>query len=145
MDIMELLKDIRDPKEAYREAMARDPMFWVKFLRRHNANTINGGEEYFCIDTKPIEVCRVARGKRCTMGRTEDFDLAPDFGYRASQGIYYLGYKLHTLCGLSGAIHSYDLSKTSVHDTNYLKRCEAGILQHQDLRRQGIYQRGHPT
>jgi len=40
MDIMELLNDIRDPKDAYREAMARDPMFWVKFLRRHNANTI---------------------------------------------------------------------------------------------------------
>ena len=38
------------------------------------ANAIDGGEEYFCIDSKPIEVCRVARGKRCTMGLTGDFD-----------------------------------------------------------------------
>ena len=25
------------------------------------------GEDYFYIDSKPIEVCRVARGKRCKM------------------------------------------------------------------------------
>lgn len=29
--------------------------------------------------------------------------------------------KLHALCGLSGVIHSYDLSKASIHDINYLK------------------------
>ena len=47
--------------------------------------------------------------------------FAPDFGYCASQGCCYFGYKLHVLCGLSGVIHSYDLSKASVHDINYLK------------------------
>ena len=55
------------------------------------------------------------------MGRTGDFHKAPDFGCCASQGRYYFDYKLHVLGGLSGAIHSYDLSKTSVHDINYLK------------------------
>ena len=30
-------------------------------------------------------------------------------------------YKLHALCGLSGVIHSYDLSKASVADLNYMK------------------------
>ena len=90
-------------------------------IRRRIANHIDGSEDYFCIDSKPIEVCRLARGKRCKMGRNGDFSVAPDFGYCASQGIYFFGYKLHALCGLSGVIHSYDLSKASVHDINYLK------------------------
>lgn len=34
---------------------------------------------------------------------------------------YYYGYKLHAICGLSGVIHSFDLTKASVHDINYLK------------------------
>ena len=85
------------------------------------AHQMDGGEDYFCIDSAPIEVCRVARGKRSKMGRNGDPALPPDFGYCASQGNYFFGYKLHALCGLSGVIHSYDLSKASVHDINYLK------------------------
>ncbi|EFB32564.1 hypothetical protein HMPREF0971_01114, partial [Segatella oris F0302] len=49
-------------------------------------------------------VCRVARGKRCKMGRMGDFSQAPDFGFCASQNMYYFGYKLNALCGLSGVI-----------------------------------------
>lgn len=90
-------------------------------IRSRMAREMDGGEDYFCIDSKPIEVCRVARGKRCRMGRTGEFAKAPDFGYCASQGSYFYGYKLHALCGLSGVIHSYDLSKASVHDINYIK------------------------
>ena len=96
-------------------------------IRKRIVQAIDGGEEYFCIDSKPIEVCRAARGKRCMMGRTGDFAQAPDFGYCASHGIYYFGYKLHALCGLSGVIHSYDLSKASVHDINYLKDVKQGF------------------
>ena len=89
-------------------------------IRKRMADSIDGGEDYFCIDSKPIEVCRVARGKRCTMGKT-DYSKAPSFGYCASQKTHYYGYKLHVLCGLSGVIHSYDLTKASVHDINYLQ------------------------
>ena len=67
-------------------------------IRSRMARHIDGGEDYFCIDSKPIEVCRVARGKRCRMGRTGDFHKAPDFGYCASQACYFFGYKLHALC-----------------------------------------------
>lgn len=35
-----------------------------KLIREKMANTIDGGEEYFCIDSKPIEVCWISRGKR---------------------------------------------------------------------------------
>ena len=85
-------------------------------IRGRIANHMDGSEDCFCIDSKPIEVCRLARGKRCKMGRDGDYSIAPDFGYCASQGICFFGYKLHALCGLSGVIHSYDLSKASVHD-----------------------------
>jgi len=68
------------------------------------ANEIDGGEDYFCIDSKTIEVCCIARGKRCKMGRSGDFALAIDFGYCVSQGSYYYGHKLHALCGLSGVM-----------------------------------------
>lgn len=90
-------------------------------IRRRLAMEMDGGEDLFFVDSKPIEVCRVARGKRCKMGRTGDFSKAPDFGYCASQNTYYFGYKLHALCGLSGVIHSYDLSKASVYDPDYMK------------------------
>jgi len=90
-------------------------------MQKRIAAQMNGGETQFFVDSKPIAVCRVARGKRCKMGRMGDFSQAPDFGFCASQNMYYFGYKLNALCGLSGVIHSYDLSKASVHDLNYMK------------------------
>ena len=53
------------------------------------------------------------------MGMKEP-EKAPDFGYCAAQSMYYYGYKLHAVCGVSGVIHSYDLTKASVHDIHYL-------------------------
>lgn len=90
-------------------------------IRKQMAVAMNGREEFFFVDSKPIEVCRVARGKRCKMGRTGDFSQAPDFCYCASQNTYYFGYKLHAVCGLNGVIHSYDLSKASVDDRKFMQ------------------------
>ena len=90
-------------------------------IRKRIALEMDGGEDFFLVDSKPVEVCRLARGKRCRMGQSGDVSKAPDFGYCASQNAYYFGYKLHVLCGLSGVIHSYDLSKASVHDLHYMK------------------------
>ena len=90
-------------------------------IRKRIAKKMDGGEEQFFVDSQPIEVCRIARGKRCKMGRTDKFSQAPDFGFCASQNTYYYGYKLHAICGLSGVIHSYDLSKASVADLSYMK------------------------
>ena len=81
---------------------------------------MDGAEEYFCVDSKPIEVCRLARASRCKMGCT-DYSSAPAMGYCATQDMYYFGYKLHAVCGLSGVIHSYDMTQANVHDINYMK------------------------
>lgn len=90
-------------------------------IRKMLAVEMDGEEEQFFVDSKPMTVCRVARGTRCKMGRTGDFAQAPDFGYCASQSTCYVGYKLHALCGLTGVIHSYDLSKASIPDLDYTK------------------------
>ena len=77
-------------------------------IRKRIAQAIDGDEYYFCIDSKPIPVCRIARAKRCKLGKN-DFSTAPNYGFCAAQNTHYYGYKLHALCGLKGVIHSYDL------------------------------------
>ena len=89
-------------------------------IRERIAAEMDGDEDCFCIDSKPIEVCRFSRSKHCSMGK-KNFEKAPSIGYCASQGVYYYGYKLHAVRGLSGVIHSFDLTKASVHDIHYLK------------------------
>ena len=89
-------------------------------IRQNIAQAMDGGEDYFCIDSKPIPVCRIARAKRCKMGKT-DYQTAPSFGFCAAQNTYYYGYKLHALCGLTGVIHSYDLSKANVDDRYWVR------------------------
>ncbi len=80
---------------------------------------MDGKEYVFSIDSKPVKVCQNARANRCTMGRG-NYELAPQWGYCASQGIHYYGYKLHAICGISGVIHSYDMTAANVHDLRYL-------------------------
>ena len=89
-------------------------------IRERMVAEIDAGEDCFCIDSKPIEVCRFSRSRHSCMGK-KDFGKAPSIGYCASQGLYYYGYKLHAVCGLSGVILSFDLTKASVHDVHYLK------------------------
>ena len=89
-------------------------------IRKNIALAIDAGEDMFCIDSKPVPVCRIARAKRCKLGKN-DFETAPNYGFCAAQNTYYYGYKLHALCGLKGVIHSYDLSKASVDDRYWLQ------------------------
>ena len=88
-------------------------------IRKNVAVAIDGSEDVSCIDSKPVKVCQNARAKRCAMGR-DNLEAAPDWGYCASQGMHYYGYKLHAVCGIRGVIHSYDMTAASVHDLHYL-------------------------
>ena len=89
-------------------------------IRKHIAQAIDGDEDYFCIDSKPIPVCRCARAKRCKLCKN-NFDKAPHSAFSAARNKHYYGYKFHALCGLKGGIHSYDLSKASVDDRYWLQ------------------------
>lgn len=41
MNVIDILKEVKDYQNSYQEAMALDSMFWVKFIRRHDANIID--------------------------------------------------------------------------------------------------------
>ena len=88
-------------------------------IRRAIAKAMDGGETVFSIDSKPVKVCQNARAGRCQMGR-DDMEHAPSWGYCASQNMYYYGYKLHALCGITGVIHSFDMTAANVHDLQYM-------------------------
>ena len=53
-------------------------------IRKRIAQAIDGDEDYFCIDSKPIPVCRIARAKRCKLGKN-DFSTAPNYGFCAAK------------------------------------------------------------
>ena len=76
-------------------------------IRKRIVYAIDGDEDYFIIDTKPVKVCQLARGKRNKMGSTCP-EKAPNFGYCAAQAMYFFGYKLNAICGITGVNHSYD-------------------------------------
>ena len=41
MNVIDILKEVKDSEKPYQEAMALDPMFWVKYVRRQDANIID--------------------------------------------------------------------------------------------------------
>ena len=41
MSVIDLLKEMTNYPAPYQEAMAKDPMFWVKFVRRHKTGIID--------------------------------------------------------------------------------------------------------
>lgn len=88
-------------------------------IRKDIASAIDGREDVFSIDSKPIKVCQNSRAARCSMGK-DNPETAPTWGYCASQNMHYYGYKLHAVCGISGVIHSYDMTAANVHDLHYL-------------------------
>lgn len=92
-------------------------------IRKRVAENLDGREVIFIVDFKPVKACQQSRGSSNTMGKTCP-EKAPDFGYCASQALYYFGYKLHAVCEISGVIHSYDLSKARVQDIKNLNDVE---------------------
>ena len=95
-------------------------------IRKDMAEDIDEFEDTYCIDSKPVEVCSLTREKRNQMEKN-DYHKAPSKGYCASQDRYYVGYKLHVLCGIRGVIHSFDMTKAAVHDIHYLQDIKTQI------------------
>jgi hypothetical protein len=95
-------------------------------IRLKLASRFNEFEDYFIVDSMPLEVCKLSRSYRSKICK-EDIYSFPDKGYCASQSSNYYGYKLHAVCSVSGVFQSIDLSPASVHDVNYLKDIKAQI------------------
>lgn len=89
-------------------------------IRMKLAQRFNEFENYFVIDSMPLEVCKLARSNRSTICKEQTYSF-PDKGFCASQNMLFYGYKLHAVCSVSGVFQSVDLSPASVHDIHYLK------------------------
>ena len=84
--------------------------------------TLSSNHRTYNLYTKFVKIFKICKQfSENLVNDSGNFSQAPDFGFCASQNTCYFGYKLHALCGLSGVIHSYDLSKASVADLHYMK------------------------
>ena len=104
----------------------RKLFYYSEELRKILYNKFNEFENFFVIDSMPLEVCKMARHNRVKICK-EQFETAPDKGFCASQDTWFFGYKLHGICSLSGVFQSIDLTKASVHDIHLLKDFKAQI------------------
>ena len=77
-------------------------------------------EDYFIVDSMPLEICKMARHNRVKICK-EDYLTSPEKGFCASQNIWFYGYKLHGTCSLSGVFQSIDITKANVHDIHFLE------------------------
>ncbi len=77
-------------------------------------------EDYYIVDSMPLEVCKFSRHNRIKICK-EEFETAPSKGFCASQNNWFYGYKLHGVCSVNGIFHSLDITKAEVHDVHFLK------------------------
>ena len=93
--------------------------FKIELFRQKIASIVVPAEDYHVIDSMPLEVCKYSRSSRTKICQ-ESADTSPSFGYCAAQKLHYFGYKIHAVCTVQGVIKTFDISKASVHDINYL-------------------------
>ena len=77
-------------------------------------------EDYYIVDSMPLEICKFARHNRIKICK-KDFETAPSKGFCASQNMWFYGYKFHGVCSINGIFHSLEITKAEVHDINFLK------------------------
>jgi len=92
----------------------------IENIRLQLSSLFNEFEDYFVVDSMPLEVCKTVRASRSKICKEEEFCF-PDKGFCASQNFYYYGYKLHGVCSVSGVFHSLDITPASVLDIHFLK------------------------
>lgn len=95
-------------------------LFYHRNLLRKKLACNIGLQDYYIVDSMPLEVCKLSRSSRSRICRNED-ETSPNRGYCASQSTHYYGYKLHAICTMDGVFTDFDLSQASVHDIHYLK------------------------
>ncbi|MBS7234276.1 IS982 family transposase [Flavobacterium psychroterrae] len=77
-------------------------------------------EDYYIVDSMPLEICKFSRHNRVRICKDE-FETAPSKGFCASQNNWFYGYKLHGVCSVTGVFHSLNITKAEVHDVHFLK------------------------
>ena len=92
---------------------------FIEEIRKKMVDKFNEFENYFVVDSMPLEVCKISRCSRSKICKDVDYAY-PSKGFCASQNLHFYGYKLHAVCSISGVFQSFDISPASVHDIHYL-------------------------
>ncbi|WP_165045645.1 IS982 family transposase [Dysgonomonas sp. ZJ709] len=95
-------------------------LFYYRDLLRRKVALSISNQDYYIIDSMPLEVCKLSRSYRSQICK-EEYETAPDKGYCASQSNNNYGYKLHAICTIDGVFTDFDLTQASIHDIHYLK------------------------
>ena len=98
----------------------RKLFFAIEYIRNELSNKFNEFENYFVVDSMPLEVVKLSRSNSSKICK-EEFYSAPNRGFCTSQNMHYYGYKIHAVCSIEGVFKSFDISKASLHDIHYLK------------------------
>lgn len=98
----------------------RKLFFVVEEVRQKLSQRFLEFEDYFIVDSMPLEICKNARQNRVKICK-ENIETAPSKGFCASQNNWFYGYKLHGVCSINGIFHSLDITKAEVHDIHFLK------------------------
>jgi len=93
---------------------------FIEKIRMKMVDKFNEFENYFVVDSMPLEVCKISRSSRSKICKDVDYAY-PNKGFCASQNLHFYGYKLHAVCSISGVFQSFDISPASVHDIHYLQ------------------------
>lgn len=101
---------------------------FIEELRLKLSSQFNEFENYYIVDSMPLEICKLSRSTRVKICK-ESFYSSPDKGFCASQQMYFYGYKLHAVCSVNGVFQSLDISKASVHDVHYLKNIKTEFTE----------------
>lgn len=92
----------------------------INEIRLKIAQSFNEFENYFIVDSMPLEICKISRSIRSKICKDEQYCF-PNRGFCASQQMSFYGYKLHAVCSVRGIFQSIDLSPASIHDIHFLK------------------------
>ena len=98
----------------------RKLFFAIEFLRNQLSGKLIEFENYFVVDSMPLEVVKLSRSNSSKICKG-NFYSSPNRGFCASQNMHFYGYKIHAVCSIGGVFKSFDISKASVHDIHYLK------------------------
>ncbi len=85
----------------------RKLFFAIEFIRKELSNKFNEFENYFVVDSMPLEVVKLSRSNSSKICK-EEFYRAPNRGFCASQNMHYYGYKIHAVCSVEGVFKSFD-------------------------------------
>lgn len=93
-------------------------------VRLYIANILNETEQFFVVDSMPLDICKMSRASRSTVCM-EYLETALSKGFCASQNRWFYEYKMHTVISASGIVQHFDMTCGALHDVHFLKDVQA--------------------